>query len=499
MASKQHQKKKNTAKPLHRATAQKQETVRKQKSILFFLANVAVLTVFVCSVIYFTDKKGWFAPNSTNNHTQRKLDAFYRFTKKNRVDIVMVGNSHLYAGINPQSLSCMLGANCFILAAPGTYITDAYFCLKEAIAVCKPKIAVIETYAIKDYRTHDFTKSQLSDQIQSFNARRNLPQKLLSTPVLFTSDNYFAAWSNTVRNHSYILTDREQIRKNIKAKKAPKDMSLYLGRFVSDPNGMTDSTLRIYDGTGAVVDGGNYAAGDEAIYYVKKIITLCRENGIEPVFLTIPMYHRHVKDYDIWKSRLEDALSFCSPVWLDMQSPYDYDAFVPGCFENTVRSNQHLSYSGGLVCSSRLAHFIHDRFPELLPDRSMDAQWHEMFYGQDGYLENFTPRPGDTTATVLFQNIVLPNVTIKEIDRLRKKEYDHLLIKIDKQNTPDLRGKKLQLVVDAIYEGQQIVAGIEVETTPMYDPINHYLFVSSIRKDVDILGIRQVAVGAKSK
>jgi hypothetical protein len=411
------------------------------------------------------------------------------------VDIVMVGNSHLYAGINPQSLSCTLGANCFILAAPGTTVTDAYYCLKEAVAVCKPKIAVIETYAINNYRTHDFTKGSLSDQIISFHARKNIWHKLLSTPVLFTSDNYLAAWSNTIRNHSYILTDREQIRKNIQWKKKKKDTSLYLGRFVSDSHGMTDTTLRKYDtGAASVIDGNNYEIGDEAIYYVKKIIALCRENAIEPVFLTVPMYYRHVDNYDAWKSRLAEALSFCSPTWLNLQSPYDTAAFVPQCFENSVSSNQHLSYIGGVVSSYKLAHFIREQFPDLLPDRSQDARWHDTFYGQDGYLETYTPRPNDTTATVLFSNIALSNMTVKEIDLLPKKEYNTMLIKIDNRNTPDLFGKKLQLTVDAMYAGQQIVAIIEAETTPMYDPLNHYLFLTNLRKDVSILGIRQATI-----
>ena len=475
---------------------------QKPKSIRELLAKVAILAAATICVIYFSDQKDWFAPDATNNHAQRKWDSYYQFTQKNEVDIVMVGNSHLYAGINPKNLSCALGANCFILAAPGTTITDAYYCLKEALTVSKPKIAVIETYAISDYKTHDFKDGALSDQFQSFKARKNLKQKLLSTPVLFASRNYMAAWSNTIRNHSYILTDREQIKKNIKLKKTKKtEQGLYLGRFVSFPTGMTDTTLLKYDipGAASIVDGNNFKAGDEAKRYVDKIITLCRENDVEPVFLTIPMYYRHVKDYDVWKERLNEELTQYEPVWLDLQSPYDDDAFIHECFENSVRSNQHLSYAGSLVCSYKLAHFIREKYPDLLTNRYADADWNNMFYGEEGYFENYSPKPNDKTAFILSDEIEFSNLVIKEINLVPKKEFDMLYIKVDRKNEQDLRKNILQLYIEGIYHGEKNVGLIEAETTPMYDPLNHYLFMNRIIKDVELLEIRSVVIGNKNE
>ena len=493
MTSKKDTKKKNIAPPEQQA-----KKVRKPKTLIEIILNVIILTGMVFWAIYFTDKKGWFSPDNTNNHTLRKWDAYYAFTKKNDVDVVMVGNSHLYAGVNPENLSCALGANCFILAAPGTTLTDAYFCLKEAITVCKPKIAVIETYCINDYRSHELKEGRLSDQFQSFHARKNIPQKLLSTPVLFTSDNYLPAWSHTIRNHSYILSDREQIKKNIAAKKVKKKQELYLGRFISFSTGMTDTTLLKYDmpGVASVADGNNYQTGDEARRYIDKIITLCRENNIEPLFLTIPMYHRHIKDYDVWKARLTEELAPYQPIeWLDLQSPYDYDAYVPACFENSVGSNQHLTSQGSLVSAYKLAHFINDKFPGLLADRSEDEQWNNLFYGEGGYFENYAPRTNDTTVNKLFGKLDLPGgLSIKEINMFPKEEYNTIHIKVEKKDGQDLRGKKLQLTADVIAEGRQVTGIIEAETTHAWNPLKHYLFITNLRKDVEILGIRSAEI-----
>ena len=124
-------------------------SLKKVKSIYNLLFKVIAFSAFIVLIIAFTDYKGYFNPDYSNDHTRRKWNSYYEFTKQNPIDVVLVGNSHLYTGISPENLSTALGANCFILASPGTTMTDTYFCLKEAISVCKPKIAIVETFLNK--------------------------------------------------------------------------------------------------------------------------------------------------------------------------------------------------------------------------------------------------------------------------------------------------------------------------------------------------------------
>ena len=102
------------------------QTPVKPQTIYTLLAKAAIFLVVVVAVVKFTDFKSYFNPDYTNDHTRRKWNAFYQFTKDKPVDVVLVGNSHLYTGINPENLSTALGANCFILASPGTTMTDVY-------------------------------------------------------------------------------------------------------------------------------------------------------------------------------------------------------------------------------------------------------------------------------------------------------------------------------------------------------------------------------------
>ena len=91
--------------------------------LIISLKVIFVVAVFIIAINY-SDSKGYFNPDESNNHTKKKWDSFYKFSKRNNVDIVLVGNSHLYSGINPKNLSNTLGVNAFILASPGTNISD---------------------------------------------------------------------------------------------------------------------------------------------------------------------------------------------------------------------------------------------------------------------------------------------------------------------------------------------------------------------------------------
>jgi len=472
--------------------------VAKEKTIKQLLFKVEICVLFIVAVVYYTDSKGYFNPDYSNDHTRRKWNAYYDFTGKQDVDVVLVGNSHLYTGLSPENLSTALGANCFILASPGTTLTDTYFSLKEAIKVCKPKIAIVETFTINDYHSHELKAGALADQLKSFSARKDILEKAASTPVLFTSGNYLSAWSNSIRNHSFIFTDREQIEKNIDLlrNKPEERKELYLGRYIRFTTGLEDSTLLKYNKPGFVgYDGRKYKMSDEAREYITKTVELCRKNNVQLVFLTLPMYHRHVKNYQLCKSELSKAFAPFNPLWLDLQSPYDYKAFTPACFENTVSQNQHMTYQGSLVAAYKLAHFIREKCPDKLPDKSNEMSWKQLFYGNDGYFENHSPENDGVNSILMKSGMTQDGISIKEVDLIRQQNGFSLLVKATKKNNPDLYGKTLQLLVEGTMGGKQIIAPVEAVISTYYDPLDHYLFTTApFAQGVNIVAIKSIAL-----
>jgi len=287
--------------------AQKKISYKRRKRSAFLsnspIIKITLKSLFIIIVIgvaiNYSDNKGYFNPNEINNHTKRKWNSFYKFTKDNNVDVLLLGSSHLYSGINPKNLSATLGVNAFILASPGTNIIDTYYSLKESIKKTKPKLVIIETYGINKSNPYKLNEGNLSDQFKSFYARKDFITKITSTPFLFKSKDFIYAWSNTIRNHEFIFKDTTQLAKNkiIINKKKNKDERLYLGRYVRFKTGIEKDILSKYDSLGSPVEGADYEYNDFAKKYVKAIVDLCNNNDIELMFLTLPMYYKHIENY----------------------------------------------------------------------------------------------------------------------------------------------------------------------------------------------------------
>jgi len=496
MSKSRKQPKKSTSK----ATKQVQKSTNTKKSGLgLFLFKIFVLLGIVWGVVKYYDSSGLFEPDQLNNHTQKKWDALYRFTKKHDVDVYLVGNSHMYNGINPKTLSSATSANNFILASPGTRISDTYYCVKEAIALNKPKMVVVETYGIKGFDQMNLNPVALSDQFKSFAARKNFLQKLISTPDLFNPDNYLLAWSNTVRNHSFLLSDREQIavnKKLRKQKRKPVD-KLYLGRFIAYQEGIQKEVLDRYEKEGSPVDGRDYKYAEIADDYVQKIAELCRENDVKLLFLTLPMYEKHVENYDDWKQELAKIIDKTYAPWLDMQQGANYDGFNTTSFQNTYKENQHLTYNGSIIATYKLADYLLDNYSDILPDRSKEQKWHQLFYGEEGYFEHHPVKANDKTHMILARNLPVNNVEIDEIISVKLEKNRKLIAKINKQKYPNDWSKyKLRLLLTYKEGGQAKQSYAELPCNKYIEGKNHYIFQLPI-KELNIINLESAYIVAK--
>lgn len=380
-----------------------------------------IFTSMVIGVIYYLDSKGYFNPDYKNDHIRKKWNTFYEYTKRNDVDVLFMGNSRLYTGINPKTFCSITGTNAFILAAPGTFIGDVYYSLDEALAISQPKMVVIETNTLSELEFDSLKNASLSDQFRSFKARKSISAKLASTPFIFSVNNYPFAWSNTIRNHSFIFTDPEQMSTNMKLIAEGKmeekvDLNdLYLGRFSRFKTGIEDSTLAKYDSLGAPTNGQNEIISEDSKYYLKKTIELCDAKGIQVVFLTIPTYYRHVENYEARQKMLAEVLQPYNRPWLDLQGNYDMDLFDRHCFENTYKKNQHTSYHGSILVAHKLAQFIGQNATGVLPNRKSTQAWNSQFYSEEGYFENNMVNDADPNAKVWARDANHNGIQIKEI------------------------------------------------------------------------------------
>jgi len=293
---------------------------------------------------------------------------------------------------------------------------------------------------------------------------------------LFASDNYAAAWSNTIRNHSFIFTDTAQIRRNIALSrlKQPKEQGLYLGRYIRFTSGIEDSTLLKYDRPGfKAYEYSKHMPSREALKFLKKTIRLCEENKIRLVLLTLPMYHRHVHDYADYKRVIQEAAG-PSVSWLDMQMPYDTAAFTPESFENTVSENQHMTYHGSLVAAYKLAGYIQQNHPGVVPDRSGELAWKQLFYGSDGYFENHSPEQDGVSELLLSNTILQGGVQMKELILVPQQGAKRLIMKLEK----GIHLAKATVNVEMMAGTERLVVPVELLSAKAIDSGKHRLLVS---------------------
>ena len=454
------------------------------------LADGLAFFAIMLAALAYTDRLNWFEADQANNHTKKKWEAFYDFTKNNHVDVVLVGNSRLYTGINPKNLSEALGANCFILASPGTSVVDSYYCLKEALTRTKPKIAVIETFTISNDRIRKFRGQKLSDQFKSYAARKNILQKITSLPVLFRMEHWPEALSSSVRNHSFIFKDYGQLQANMKTGRRKaydrRRDGLYLGRYVRFTTGLQKDVLERYEKEGAPMDEADYAIGPEHRRYVDKIVRICRDNGVIPVFVSLPVYRSQVVNYDVRPEALAEIVEPLRINGLDRQEEYS-ELFDTTCFENTYKPNQHMTYQGSLRASYLLADCIRSTFPGCLPDRSADSGWIRLFYGQEGFFENYPPAPGDPVNKML----VLPEQREKfilEADFIQRPEYNELIFKTVKECT----WNQIRIRCILEHKGREGQAELAVQSAPDWAPRDFSIYKCLLQQGVQIQSIVSV-------
>ena len=455
-----------------------------------FSEKILFLFIAILSVVLFTDKKEYFTADQTNNHIKKKWISFFDYTaKKKGVDVFILGNSHIITGVDPFILSDATSSTCFILGNSGTSVIDAWFQLGAALKYTQPKLVILETYCIGN---HEKSVADLVPLFQSFDSQKDRWYKLQCMPRLFYSDNWIEAWSPSVRNHSFLLKDTTRIRYNIKNPKLPKSNKLDLGRFARFGSGLQDSTLAKYVNIGSPVSGKEYQISAFSKKYLQKIMKMCEERNIPVLFLTAPMYYKHISDYDVWKSTLNDELQkYPNSKWFDLQFPYDTTLYTPDKFENTYGANQHQSNMGMIITAYKLAGFIDKNYPDLLPNRSKDEKWIEDFKITEHFVYNQDVPVGIAGISSIIKDKPMGNFHIRELALKEGENSNRLILKIDKhESLPDI----LTVQCNVIMQGNRFLADLEMLKIKEIFPPNHVVYLAEIRNDVkvtDILNIQK--------
>lgn len=461
--------------------------MEKRETIWVLVLKGMVLAGVLIGVVAYTDGKGYFTADQSNNHIRKKWSSFYDHTRSKEVDVLILGNSHIITGVDPYVLSNAIGSTCFILGNSGTGIIDAWFQLAGALERCKPKLVILETYCIGPLEKPD---SDVVPYLQSFDAQRDLRHKLLSLPELLDSDQWLAAWSPTIRNHSFLLRDTARINFNLTNADKPDSLKLDLGRFARFTYGLQDSTLAKYDTLGAPVRGEDYVLSDFSKVYLRKIMDLCKERNIPVLFLTVPMYHRHVSNYPAWQSKLAVELKrYPEARWLDLQMPYDTVRYTPDKFENTFEENQHLSNLGMLTTAYKLADHLLANYGDILPDRGSDSVWVSDFKETFHFEFNQDVGKQKEGFTSLTMDRKVGAYQVSELLLQENAESNRLILKVERKGAmPETVTAYLQVTM----KGSNFRAPVKMYSNREIFPPRYQVYQADLLKEVKVNALSDI-------
>lgn len=459
------------------------------------IIKLLLLAVIILGTIYYLDASKYFSYD--NDHVEKRWNGLYNFTKTNDVDVLILGNSRTYCGVNPKTLSVRLGANSFVLATPNGNLTQAYYNLREALVLTKPKLVLIETSMLNESNMETKGGEGKSYLYKDFSARRNLWEKMISTPNWFDIEEYPFAWSTSIRNHNFIFNNTDQLKKNYENVKTAKiDSSLFLGRYVRFTSGIKDSILEKYKTDGPAINGKDLIIDPEQLNSFDLLIKLLEENNIKVAFFTVPVYKEHIADYDIRYQKIKELIETKHGFDLyDFQEYYEENDFTPICFENTY-GNQHMTYLGSMLLTYKLADSIENSYAfAALPNRKMDQKWHNIFYNQENYFFNNTPLVQAGKVLFVKHDLAVNGCTVKEIAYIDGKKNNILAVKIPKTclENKTLEDYFFYAVVDINDKGKKQTVAVNIPYTKFHKPKDYHLFMTELKK-ISITQIRQLTL-----
>lgn len=453
-----------------------------------FSLKLLFLFLAVFMVVFITDKKEYFVGDQSNNHSGRKWRAFYKFAEKKskNVDILVLGNSHASAGVEPYILSENTGSYCFILNTPGAGSVDLYYNLVEVLKYCKPKLVIIEASCL----IGDGIGKEWAC-IQSIESKKGLLNRLCLIPHYLSSDNWVKAVSPTIRNHSFLLTDTARIAYNVKnvgKDKNPPRNNFEIGRFSHGNTGMSDSVYNLYRNNPGPLKCSDCYITDKTRKYVHKLYDLCEKNDIELMFITVPMHPLAYENYDFLKKVNQDFIDELPKAkWLDLQQDCDTTVYTRKAFNNEYTGSQHNTYTGMVLNTYQLCDFIGKNYAGILPDRSSEEGWIADFSKDENFVYNQPVSETLNNCHIIAKDVDMGGIHVRECFIMEGKDNNTIVLKADnRKELPERLGAIISLA------GSNKLARVDMVTTPNINPPQYKVYTMGLIKGVqfsDLVGV----------
>ena len=231
--------------------------------LIVFLILAAVVILELNQVFLYRDKTVW----STDSRVKS-----YQELPENSIDVLFVGSSNLMSGVNPVQLWNETGIQSYNYCSRAQTFPFAYEYLKDALQPQSPQCVVLDAYSVfSDKWCYGLANSEFHFGINMDNLSLSSKMELLNTYVekedrlpyifpLIKNHNYYKSWENTED-----VTDQ-----------------IFMGYCFAD--GVEYFEAPVYTDMVTMME----EADD---IYLRKIIELCQESGIDLYVIKTPVVY----------------------------------------------------------------------------------------------------------------------------------------------------------------------------------------------------------------
>lgn len=348
-----------------------------------------------------------------------KVDSFYDL-EENTVDVLVLGSSHAYQGINTAVLWKDYGIAAFNFCGAAQPIWNTYYYLEEALKTQTPKAIILDTYYV--HMTDDYTDESTAikntyglkwSDSKKQAIKASFDTEKTGNQYFFSILQYHSRYSDLSKEDFYPYQANKDMYENHKG---------FYCYFKSEA--VTERDLTVYD---------YYNSFTEKIdYYYRKILELAADKNIPIIPIAIPFnaeaYHQGFFNSAKYIAEKEYGVKFYNFLT-------EYKSALGLDYNTDFSDNQHLNYMGNTKLSRFFGELLKNEYN--IPDRRSDekySSWEadaEVYYKQ---LENHqvTKISNMTDYAQVFKNnrykIVMTS-SFPEYDTIPKfsKEYMNLL------------------------------------------------------------------------
>ncbi len=284
------------------------------------------------------------------------VHSFYDL-EQNSVDVLCVGSSHAYYGLQPNILWQNYGMTSYVMGSPQQTVASSYLLLKEMLNYQKPKVVVFEPYYFwyDGLYTDESRLRQAFDGLRFGEAKREMVETFLPELTWKEKLTYYLPF---LKYHSrWSALKNEDFHSKAFLKGAKLDFGV---KEVEDPGA---------DVLPAPIPEVNKK-------YFEKIVELCRENEIALVAAVMPFGSTdegYVTRQGVMVS-LEEYMAQQEVPYLFYQKTGE--AGID--FASDFRDETHLNYYGAEKMTNAVGSYLQSHYD--LPDHRGDpvyASWQE--------------------------------------------------------------------------------------------------------------------------